>query len=142
MSNPYIARVEAILGPLYKHGKLETITFDNAIEAKQVIIILRQKKKEIQLVKQQITAAKQQVHARYASQKAHVGKGLGSALMTGLGAGKAVGKGNVLARNSLRQHEIRDLQPYVDAENFIARVTAGLDQLKTQLDIYLTQHPK
>lgn len=140
MSNQYINRVVAILGPLWRNNRLESVTWTTPAEAKQVVLILRQKKAEIKLVKQDITAHKQQVHAQFANKKAHVGKSAGAGLATGLFGAKIVGKANVLNRNALRQQELQALQPYVDAERFIAQITAGLDQIKGQIDIWLTTH--
>lgn len=140
MSNPYISRTIAILGPLWRGNRLDSVTWNGPAEAKQIILVIRQKKAEIKLVKQEITAHKQQVHAQFASKKAHVGKGAGAAIATGLFGAKTVGKANTLNRNALRQQELHALQPYVDAERFIAQINAGLDQIKTQIDIWLTTH--
>ena len=140
MSNPYIPRVISTLGPLYKDGKIETVTWTSAAEAKQVIAIIRQKKKEIQLIKQEITLAKKQIHSAHSNQRAHTGVGTG--IFKPLIGGRTVGKINAISRSANRQHELKQVKPHEEAEQFIARVTTGLDALKLQIETWLAQHPK
>lgn len=138
MSNPYINRTIAILGPLWRGNRLDSVTWRSPAEAKQIILVIRQKKAEIRLVKQEITANKRQINANYASQKAGVGKGVSGALARGVFGAKNAGRGNASIKHHMDTQKRHALQPYEEAERFIAQINAGLDQIKTQIDIWLT----
>ena len=98
---------------------------------------IQQLQKEIRLVKSEITLAKQQVHSNYTYKKVHVGKGFGAGVATGLFGARTVGRANAVTRNSIRHNELKAIEPYVEAEQFIAKVLAGLDKLKLELKTWI-----
>src|SRR6266516_2134103 len=125
MSNPYIARVEKMVS-----SKDIEMSWSTLEQAKRYIANIQQLQKEIRLLKSEISLAKQQVHSSYTDKKVHVGKGFGAGVATGLFGAKAVGRANAVSRNNIRHYELKALEPYVEAERFIAKVLAGLDKLK------------
>lgn len=139
MPNPYIDKVVATLGPLFQNNNIN-LRWNTPEEAKQCIAIIRLKQKEIKLVKGEITAAKKQIHSQYTDKKTNVGKGFGAAVATGVFGAKAVGRSNSVARNNIRNQEMKVMQPYVDAERFIADLLVKLDNVKLQLDLWISQH--
>ena len=125
MSNPYITQVEKMVS-----SKDIEMSWSTLEQAKRYIATIQQLQKEIRLVKSEITLAKQRVHLSYTDKKVHVGKGFGAGVATGLFGARTVGRANAVTRNSIRHHEQKALQPFVEAEQFIAKVLAGLDSLK------------
>ena len=132
MSNPYIVKVEKMLSS--KDIEMKWSTVD---QAKRYIANIQQLQKEIRLVKSEVTLAKQQILTSYASAKVHVGKGFGAGVATGLFGAKTVGRANAVTRNNLRHKELKALEPYVEAEHFIAKVLTGLDSLKLEMKTWL-----
>jgi ribosomal protein S2 len=132
MSNPYIARVEKMVS-----SKDIEMSWSTLEQAKRYIANIQQLQREIRLVKSEITLAKQQVHSNYTDKKVHVGKGFGAGVATGLFGARKVGKLNSLTRNSIRHNELKAIEPYVEAERYIAQVLAGLDSLKLQMKTWI-----
>jgi len=132
MSNPYIARVEKMV-PTYDIND----TWKTVDEAKRYIANIQQMQKEIRLVKSEITLAKQQIHASYASQKAHIGTGVGAGFAKGLFGAKTMGKAHTVTRSNMRHRELKALEPYVEAEQFIAKVLAGAEKLKLEMKTWI-----
>ncbi len=132
MSNPYIIRVEKMVS-----SKDIEMSWQTLEQAKRYIANIQQLQKEIRLVKSEITLAKQQVHANYANAKAHVGSGLGAGFAKGLFGAKTMGKAHTITRSNIRHKELNALEPYVEAEQFIAKVLAGLDSLKLEMKTWI-----
>ncbi len=138
MSNPYIARVEAMVS-----SSNISITWSTLEEAKMYVANIQQLQKEIKIFKSEVTLAKQQVHSNYTDKKVHVGKGFGAGVATGLFGAREVGRANSLTRNRIRHEELKAIEPYVEAERFISKVLAGLDKLKLELKAWIaTQRTK
>ena len=137
MSNPYITQVEKMVS-----SKDIEMTWSTLEQAKRYTANIQQLQKEIRLVKSEITLAKQRVHASYADAKIHVGKGFGAGVATGLFGAKTVGKANAVTRNSIRHRELKALEPFVEAEQFIAKVLAGLDSLKLEMKTWIAAQNK
>jgi hypothetical protein len=132
MANPYIARVEKMVS-----SSNISMTWSTLEQAKLYVANIQQLQKEIKIVKSEITLAKQQAHSHYTDKKVHVGKGFGAGFATGLLGAKAVGRANAVSRNSIRHQELKAIEPYVEAERFIAQVLAGLDKLKLELKAWI-----
>ncbi len=137
MSNPYIARVEKMVS-----SKDIEMSWKTLEQAKGYVANIQQLQKEIRLIKSEITLAKQQVHSSYTDKKVHVGKGFGAGAATGLFGAKAVGRANAVTRNNLRHRELKALEPFVEAEQFIAKVLAGLDSLKLEMKTWILTQKK
>jgi hypothetical protein len=137
--NQYIVNVQAILGSAYNNGNI-SFRWSTPQEAKQYIALIRQMQKEIKLVKHDVTQAKKQIHAQYAAKKTQIGKGLGAGIETFMFGAKNVGKVNALARQNVRNQELKALEPYVQAERFISDVLTKLDGFKLQMDAWIAQH--
>ncbi len=137
MSNPYIARVEKMVS-----SKDIEMSWKTLEQAKRYVANIQQLQKEIRLIKSEITLAKQQVHSSYTDKKVHVGKGFGAGAATGLFGAKAVGRANAVTRNNLRHRELKALEPFVEAEQFIAKVLAGLDSLKLEMKTWISTQKK
>ena len=45
-------------------------------------------------------------------------------------------------RNSIRRSELKTLEPFVEAEQFIATVLAGLDSLKLEMKTWIVTQQK
>ena len=133
MSNPYIARVEKMVS-----SKDIEMSWKTLEQAKRYVANIQQLQKEIRLIKSEITLAKQQVHSSYTDKKVQVGKGFGAGAATGLFGAKAVGRANAVTRNNLRHRELKALEPFVEAEQFIAKVLAGLDSLKLEMKTWIS----
>ena len=132
MSNPYITQVEKMVN----NSGIE-MTWKTLEQAKMYVASIQQLQKEIRLVKSEITLAKQQIHASYADAKVHVGKGFGAGFATGLFGAKTVGRSNAVTRNNMRHRELKALQPYVEAEQYIAKILLGLDKHKLELKTWI-----
>ncbi len=132
MANPYIARLEKTVSSYDINEQWSTVD-----EAKRYIANLQQLQKEIRLLKSEITLAKQQIHASYANQKAHIGTGVGAGFAKGLFGAKTMGKAHTVTRNNLRQRELKALEPYMEAEQLIAKVLAGADKLKLEMKTWI-----
>ena len=132
MANPYIVQVEALISRTNLSMSWETVE-----EAKLYISNIQQLQKEIKLVKSEIIIAKRQVHSTFTDKKVHVGKGFGAGVATGLFGAKAVGRANAVTRNTIRHKELKAKEPYVEAEQFIAQVLAGLDKLKLKMQTWI-----
>jgi hypothetical protein len=132
MANPYIARVEKMVSSSDINDKWSTVE-----EAKRYVANIQQLQREIRLVKSEITLAKQQIHSSYTDKKVHVGKGFGAGVATGLFGARTVGRANAVTRNNLRHKELNALQPYIEAEQFIAKVLAGADKLKLEMKTWI-----
>jgi len=137
MPNPYIARVDKMI-----ESSNISLTWRTLDEAKLYVANIQQLQKEIKLVKSELTLAKQQVHSQYTDKKVHVGKGFGAGFATGLLGAKAVGRANAVTRNSIRHQELKAMEPYTEAEQYIAKVLLGLDKLKLELKAWITAQPK
>ncbi len=138
MTNPYIAKVEKLVS-----SKDINETWSTVDEAKRYIANIQQLQKEIRLVKSKITIAKKQIHAGYANQKAHIGTGFGAGFAKGLFGAKTMGKAHTVTRNNIRHRELNALEPYVEAEQLIAKVMAGLDLMKLEMKTWIeTQRVK
>lgn len=138
--NAHIAKAESILGILYNKQKdiIEPITWTTAAEAKQAILILRQRIKELRIVKHEVVAAKRQVHANFADKKAYV-ESPGTRLFWGA---KAAGKANAAKKHALDQQKLGTLHPYQEAENFIDQAITQLERMKMEMELWLLNPPK
>jgi hypothetical protein len=132
MSNPYITQVEKMVS-----SKDIEMSWSTLEQAKRYIANIQQLQKEIRLVKSEITLAKQRVHSSYTDKKVHVGKGFGAGIATGIFGARTVGRANAVTRNSIRHRELKSLEPFVEAEQFIAKVLAGLDSLKLEMKTWI-----
>ncbi len=137
MSNPFIQKVEILVSRSDISQTWRTLE-----EAKKYVANIQQLKKEIRLVKGELTMAKGQIHAQFASKQVHVGKGFGAGVATGLFGARTVGKMNSLTRNNIRGQELKAMQPYREAEQFINKVVAGLDKLKLEIQAWMAMQPK
>jgi hypothetical protein len=133
MSNPYIARVEKMVS-----SSDISETWSTPEQAKRYVANIQQLQKEIRLLKSEITLAKQQIHSSYTDKKVHVGKGFGAGVATGLFGARTVGRANAVTRNNLRHRELKTIEPYIEAEQFIAKVLAGLDKLKLEMKTWIS----
>src|SRR6516162_8198824 len=122
MANPYITKVENMVNS----SGLE-MTWSTVEQAKGYIAIIQQLQKKIRLVKSEITLAKKQIHANFASQKAHIGKGLGAGFAKGLFGAKTMGKAHTITRSNIRHRELQALQPYEEAKGYITTMMTALD---------------
>lgn len=132
--NPNIDRINAMVAGASINANCRTVA-----EAKLRIAAISQLKKELGLVKKELVAAKHQIHASHENQKNHVGKGLTGAIIRSLSTPKAAGSINASAKNTLRNHELKVLQPYQDAETHLAQVLVSLDRLKLQIETWIVQ---
>ena len=130
--NPYITKIDTLVeqAPINQ-------TWQSVQEAKCYIKAISQLKKELGLIKKELTMAKRQIHASAASQRAHVGKGFTGGAMRGIFGAKIAGSANASVKNNMRNQELKALEPYQEAEQYLARILAGLDRLKLQIDSWL-----
>lgn len=133
-NNPYIAKIDALVAaaPL-------NMTWKTLPEAKGYVAAIRQLKKELGLVKKEITVAKHQIHANSADQRNRVGKGFTGGAIQGIFGAKIAGKANASTKNDLRNRELKTLRPYEEAERHLAQVIIGLDKLKLNLESWIAQ---
>jgi hypothetical protein len=132
--NPYIVRINQLVesAPINQ-------TWQSVPEAKMYVKAVTQLKKELGLVKKEITTAKQQIRANAVNNRAHVGKGFTGGAIRGIFGAKAAGSINASTKNSMRNQELKALQPYEEAEKHLATVLLSLDKLKLQMETWILQ---
>lgn len=134
-NNPYIRRVDALCASAPLNMSWQTLP-----EAQSYVRAIVQLKREIHLVKQQITAAKHQIHAQAVQQRGHVGKGFAGGASRAVFGAKNAGRANAAAKDHMREQELHALQPLEHAEQHIAQVLLGLDSYKVQLENWIAQN--
>lgn len=132
----YEKKVRDILGAVAQ-GKEVHLQWSTVAEAKLHKAKITQVQKELRLVKKDIGLTKKAINSAYTTEKAKVGKGLGSELAAGLFGKKTIGKVNVSTRDNLRHNQLNTIAPYEEVNRMIDNVLVQLDQLKLQLDSWI-----
>jgi hypothetical protein len=115
------------------------LEWNTITEAKLHKSRLTQVQKQLRLIKKEIVQTKHEINAAYTSEGIGIGKSFGAGIAAGFFGRKTMGKVNASTRNSIRQQQIRAIAPYEEVSRKIDNVLLQFDQLKLQLDSWITE---
>jgi hypothetical protein len=110
-----------------------SFSWNSIPEARQLLISIRQKQKELRLVKKDILQSMKEVRSSFKTQRATVQV----RLLTRLAGYKAVIHSRASKRENLRQQEVTRLAPYQSIAHIIDETLVRLDGVKLEIETWI-----
>lgn len=133
-ASAYEEQIKATLKTLVDENGEKTLRWDSPQEARLYRSQIVQLQRELRLIKRDINSTIGIINTSYQSEMALTGKGLGSSILAGILGRKAVGRVNVLTRNSLRRKQLDSVEPYRTLIRWIDKVIMQFEQVKVEMD--------
>jgi hypothetical protein len=128
----FMKRLGEIVGDDLSDGSLDLNIKWYGREARAMAEI-RKMKRELGMLKREITAVIAEIKSGFASETAVVGLNLGTALASLTVGRRFTGKMNTLHRDALRREKVEKVAPYEHVKEIIQRVVMQLDHAKDQI---------